>query len=502
MCTINDNIIATPESEGLDSNQIIKFLQIVKNRKINLHSFLLAKKGKILAEGYFSPFNKDFKHRIYSSSKTFVALAIGRAIGEGKINLSDKLVEFFPEYQVKEDREWLKQTTVEDALKMAVPILTDSYANYDGKDWTWTFFNLNEDLKPAGTVFNYNTSGTAILSTIIEKMTGRPFLDYLRPVFDKIGVADDVWCVKAPDGFSRGGSGVVITLRDFAKVGELLMHRGEHNGEQLIPLDFMTKATSVQISNLYDNNYSPFMSSGYGYQVWINQYGFGMYGMGSQLAFCFPEKDLLFVCHGDTQSRKDDCPSILFDLVWQLFYSNLQEYPLPENAYSHGELKKMLQNLQLNTDYGDKHSTCEKGINGSKYILKPNPMGWKWFSLNFSENQGSLIYENARGKKTINFGLNKFVAGKFPETHYYDKITGEPSNRELDALFCAGWIEEKKLLIRNYIIDVNMGNCFMTFSFKGNEVGLCFVKQMEFALQDYDGFAGGYRENSKAKDTN
>ncbi|MBQ9756380.1 MAG: serine hydrolase [Clostridia bacterium] len=494
MKTINDNIVVTPESQGLDSEKVVQFLQIVKRRKINLHSFLLARHGKILAEGYFPPFNRGFKHRIYSSSKTFVALAIGKAIGEGKIRLSDKLVDFFPEYQVEERRKWLKQTTVEDALKMSVPILTDSYAGYDGSDWAWTFFNLNEDLKPSGTVFNYNTSGTFILNVIIEKTTGMPFLEYLRPVFERIGVADDIWCVQAPDGFSRGGSGVVITLRDFAKVGELLMHRGAHKGEQLIPLDFMVRATSVQISNLFDNNYTPFMSSGYGYHVWINECGWGMYGMGSQLAFCFPKKDLLFVCQGDTQSSNDICPSVLFDLVQQLFYETMQKYALPENPMKHASLVNALNNLQLNVEYGKKHSPLEKNISGVKYLLNPNPMGWKWFRLEFLKEEGVLTYENARGEKSIKFGLGKFVKGKFPETHYYDKVVGKPANRELNALFSANWLEEKKLLIRNYIIDVNMGNCFMTFSFKGNEVGLCFNKQMEFSLQDYQGFGGGYQE--------
>jgi hypothetical protein len=377
---------------------------------------------------------------------------------------------------------------------MSVPILTDSYANYDGKDWAWTFFNLQEDLKPAGTVFDYNTSGTFILNVLIEKITGVTFLEYLRPVFEKIGVADDIWCVKAPDGYSRGGSGVVITLRDFAKVAELLMHRGAHKGEQLLPLDYMTQATTVQIANVFENLYTPFMSSGYGYQVWINEYGWGMYGMGSQLAFCFPDKNLLFVCHGDTQSSGDFAPSYLFDLVQELFYQPLQNDELPANDTAYEELTDKLKNLKLNADFGAYHSNFEREIDGVRYELNENAMGWKWFEIAFDGDEGVLRYENARGEKSIRFGLGKYVQGKFPETIYYDKMVGEPSNRALDALFSANWVEEKKLLIRNYIIDANMGNCFMTFSFKGEEVGLSFHKRMEFALQDYQGFAGGRKE--------
>ena len=56
-------------------------------------------------------------------------------------------------------------------------------------------------------------------------------------------------------------------------------------------------------------------------------------------------------------------------------------------------------------------------------------MGWKWFRLEFLKEEGVLTYENARGEKSIKFGLGKFVKGKFPETHYYDQVVGKPANR-------------------------------------------------------------------------
>ena len=67
----------------------------------------------------------------------------------------------------------------------------------------------------------------------------------------------------------------------------------------------------------------------------------------------------------------------------------------------------------------------------------------------------------------------------------------KPSMREPDALFIANFTEEKKLLLRNYITDTNFGNCFMTFGFKGKEVGLLFNKRAEFFMDDYCGFAAG-----------
>ena len=66
-----------------------------------------------------------------------------------------------------------------------------------------------------------------------------------------------------------------------------------------------------------------------------------------------------------------------------------------------------------------------------------------------------------------------------------------PSNRELACMADLSWTEEKKILLRVYIVDSSLGNCFMTFGFKGNEVGIMMNKRAEFFMDDYMGFAGG-----------
>ena len=203
-------------------------------------------------------------------------MAIGKLISEGKIKLEDKIMDLLPEYANQDQHRWIKDCTVEDALKMSVPMLTDTYFARDYAEWAWTFFNhptRSKALKPAGTVFNYNTSGTFILGVIVEKITGKTCLEYLRPEFDKIGVSKDIWCVKSPDGYAWGGSGVVCTLRDFAKFAELILYKGEYKGEQLLPRDYMEKMTSKQISNIQGNAYTTLSTQGYGYQTWITNYG-------------------------------------------------------------------------------------------------------------------------------------------------------------------------------------------------------------------------------------
>lgn len=489
---VNDFIYKKPEEEGLPSQAVVEFLETIQERRINLHSFMIVRNGNILTEAYYKPFDENFMHRLYSCSKTYVSMAIGMLIDEGKLRLDDKLVDILPEYVHREQGEFMRECTVEDALKMSVPMLTDTYG-FDIKDWAGSFFNRLPDLKPAGTIFNYNTSGSFILDVIVEKLTGKPFLEYMRPVLDKIGVSKDIWCVKSPDGYSWGGSGVVSTLRDFAKFGELILNKGNYKGEQLISKEYMEKATSAQISNYLENANYTYRSSGYGYQIWMSPHGYILSGMGSQMVYCYPDKNFMFVCTADTQCGTDFAPQTLYYMVTDMLYKKLSASPLAIDETANSVLQSTIKNLDTNIPFGDNHSPNEKNFDGVKYELKENPMGWKWFRLDFDEFGGTLTYENARGEKKLYFKRNEQVDQAFPETNDYAEQVATPAGRGLRCLVAGSWLEKNKFQVRTHFIDVNMGSCFMTFGFKGDDVGIFFGTRAEFFMRDYHGYATGKR---------
>lgn len=490
---VNDLIYVTPEEEGLSSKNVVKFIRRLREMRVNIHSFMLVRNGRIMTEAYYKPFHENFMHRLYSCSKTYVSLAIGKLIGEGKIRLEDRIIDFFPDLLDREQGKYMKECTIEDALKMSVPMLTDTYA-YDIKEWAWSFFNRLPDLKPAGTVFNYNTSGSFILDVIVERVTGKNFLEYLRPEFEKIGVSKDIWCVQSPDGYAWGGSGVVSTLRDFAKVGELVLNKGEYKGEQLIPRWYMEKATSTQIYNCMENNGVAYRAHGYGYQIWMMDDGYCMSGMGSQMVYCFPKKNFMFVCQGDTQSSADFSSRLIHSLVKDYFYDELKDAPLEKDEVAQEDLKNTLKSLTVDMPLGKDTVPFEKEIDGTVYELNENPLGWKWFKFDFNEEGGVLTYENARGVKELPFGRNTYKDVLFPETEYYDKKVDEPANRGLRSLATVSWVEDKKILLRVHFIDINMGSCYINFGFKGDEVGICAMKRAEFFAFDYEGYASGSKK--------
>ena len=106
----------TPEQAGLSSKTILTFLKKLEKRGSRTHGFLMMKEGKIFTEAYWKPFNQDFNHRMYSQTKSFVGVAIGLLIEEGKLSLDDKVVDYFPEkieIEVPNDFDYTRKQTIQ-----------------------------------------------------------------------------------------------------------------------------------------------------------------------------------------------------------------------------------------------------------------------------------------------------------------------------------------------------------------------------------------------------
>ena len=73
----------TPEEKGISSLDIKKLLDVLERNNFSTHGLIIARGDDIVFEKYWAPFNKDFLHRQYSVSKSFVGIAVGFAIDDG-----------------------------------------------------------------------------------------------------------------------------------------------------------------------------------------------------------------------------------------------------------------------------------------------------------------------------------------------------------------------------------------------------------------------------------
>lgn len=475
----------TPESQGIPSRAILDFVQRIDAERICMHGFLLVRNDRIAAEGYWSPWSADRKHRMYSVSKSFVSLAVGLMIDEGKLSLEDRVADHFPDKLPEDPHRWITDMTVRDLLTMSTAHTRTTYTR-DDPDWVWTFFNTAPS-HPPGTIFSYDTSATTVLNALVERLAGKPFLDYMRPRFlDPIGFSPDAFCIRTPEGGSWGGSGVLCTLRDLAKVGLACLNAGRYGDAQLLPADYVRAATSKQIDNAIRGHH------GYGYQIWRDPGdGFSFRGMGSQYAIGYPDRRFLFTCISDTQGAPSG--SAIPAVMREEILPHLSDGPLPEDPDAHAELTETIDRLAVLPIPGNKDAEAAAEVNAAWYDLEDNPIGITRMRVCLDGDSGRWEYTNGQGDNVVSFGIGKQVAGTFPQRNYFADQIGTRSDNAYDCTASAAWADDRTLNVEVYITDIHLGGLRMSFACKGNEISVFMTKQAEWFLDEYTGWAGGKR---------
>ena len=490
---IQDNFtLGTPAECGVPYEKINEFIDEIEKRRIMLHGFAFLRGDKLFAEGYFAPIHKDFLHRMYSTSKTYTSMAIGALIAEGKIALDDPVYKYFPDKVPENLHPYIAEATIRHLLMMATPFNGVAYGRFF-PDWEHCFFNKPPHTHP-GTRFMYDTCGTYILDCIVERVTGKTFLEYLKDVaLREIGFSEDAWCIYSPDGKAWGGSGVLATLRDTVRFATLVKNRGVAHGKQLLPADYIDEATSnlIPTSTQYPNP-DYLHGNGYGYQIWmVKGGGYAFIGMGCECALIIPDKDFIAVCIGDTQG--DANYGNVFELVRELIVNNLGEAYASDEA-AEAALKERLASLKVPSVGGAVTSPKASEINGVEYTIFNNPMQITSVRFEFDGEEGAMYYNTLRGEKKMPFGMAKNVFFGFPETHFYDTQINLPSGREHNAFASAEWVNENTLHIRTYIYDNCMGNMHTYVTFDGDKIGIRMAKIAEWFLDEYQGEAYGKKK--------
>ena len=484
---------STPERAGIRSSDIRAFVQMLESHHHAMHSILIARGNDIVFEHYTPPFDKDFCHRLYSVTKSFVSLAIGFCIQDGLVRLDSTVKELFPkETSSVTDPNVLNQT-VRDMLMMKTAKDNPNWFTARIPDRVDHYFNNSNKLShPCQSFWKYDSTGSFVLGALVERLTGKRLLEYLREkCLDAIGFSKEARCLLCPGGHSWGDSAFIAKPLDLMYMARFVLNGGSWNGQQLLDANYIREATSNLTSNGPDGS-TQYDHQGYGYQFWrTNGNAFACFGMGGQIAVMVPEKDMILVTTADVQG--DPCGySCFVDGFINLVVKNAGD-PLPESA-EHDKLISYCSSLRLSEAVGDPYSLTEAKIDGIEYKLDANPMGITRFRFTFCPDGGVFEYTNAQGNKSVEFGRvgygNKY--GLFPEEGYSKEIgsVSEPGHRYKCAA-SAAWRDTCMLSLRVQIIDDYFGNMTANFTFKGNEVTLEMKKSAEDFLDKYQGTATG-----------
>lgn len=336
---------STPESQGISSASIRKFVEAADEQINTMHSFMLVRHGKVVAECWWSPESATKPHILWSLSKSFTSTAVGLAVADGKLNIDDPVLKFFPDDAPANPSENLKAMRVRDLLTMStghdpIPRLTQNDV------WTKKFLSAPIPHKP-GSTFLYNTPATYMQSAIVQKVTGKTVLEYLqRRLFEPLGIEQPKWDT-SPQGISIGGYGLYVRTEDIAKFGQLYLQKGKWNGKQLIPADWIQKATSKQVENdKAPSGRNPDWREGYGFQFWQCRHG-AYRGDGKDGQFCIilPKQDAVIAITAKTGNMQKQ-----LDLVWEHLLPAFHTKALPENKQELEKLQKTLSSLKVKSD--------------------------------------------------------------------------------------------------------------------------------------------------------
>lgn len=484
----------SPEKKGLYSAHIHKFISSLNKRGLHMHSVLMARGDDIIYEGYWKPFHKDFNHRMYSVTKSFVSIAIGLLEEDGLISLDDRIIDYFPEKISGDVCENLKHQTIKEMLTMSTAGFYCHWFTMNDPDRTHLYFSDLGERRPSGTIWEYDSAGSQVLCALVEKLSGKKLFDFLNErIFIHLGTFKNARILKTPNGDSWGDSAMICTLRDLASFARFVMNYGVYNGKRLMNENYLKVATSPVVSNL-SNGFQHLCYHGYGYQIWITEEGgFAFVGMGDQLAVCLPQYDFIFCCNADNQGNenaRDYIISHLFDDI----ISNLKDFPLEESNEDNEKLKSLTSSLTLYSLKGKEDSPLREKINKKVYTFEKNPLGLEDAYFDFSNaKEGKLVYTRCGNKLELEFYVNENRFGLFPELSYSKEVGGvrtTDGHKYKDAVSLA-WLQDNKILILIQIIDDYFGNASMVFAFKDEHLVIQSSKTAEDFLYGYDGIAIG-----------
>ncbi|MFI9344684.1 serine hydrolase domain-containing protein [Streptomyces sp. NPDC052773] len=338
---------STPAAQGVDASGVLAFLDALDAApEIEPHSLMILRHGHVVAAGWWAPYTPDRPQLLYSLSKSFTATAAALAAAEGLIDFDAPVISYFPEFAADITDPRSRAMLVRHVATMAGGHLAetlDAARALDPAELVRGFLLLPPDRDP-GTVFAYNQPTTYTLAAIVQRVTGQPLTDFLRPrLFDPLGIGEAAW-LRDRTGRELGFSGLHATTDAVARLGQLYLNDGVWEGVRLLPEGWVAEATRPHIptaGGMGDTDRADW-DQGYGCQFWMSRHGYRGDGAYGQFCLVLPEHDAVVVTTAQTERMQQ-----LLDLVWEHLLPAFGTAPPTGRERTEAALRERLSRLAL-----------------------------------------------------------------------------------------------------------------------------------------------------------
>ena len=164
----------------------------------DLHSLLIIRDGKMIVDAYFYPYDGTTPHNVASVTKSVMTTLIGIAVDQGKLQLDQPVLSFFPDLTIA-NRDTRKEgitvaqlasntSGLDCVWKPAEPTLAEMEKSSD-----WVQFTLDLPMvADPGSTWEYCSPGFHLLSAILTEVTGQTALDFAwENLFGPLGMRRD-----------------------------------------------------------------------------------------------------------------------------------------------------------------------------------------------------------------------------------------------------------------------------------------------------------------------
>ena len=226
-------------------------------------------------------------------TKTVIGMLIGIAVGSPQQDIGNAeqlLGDILTAEVVAAEDQRVQEATLRDLLTMRAGWHDEPIV---GKNQVLKAINRRLAREP-GKTWEYDNGSAHIMSAVVSRATGFPTGEYARQgIFQPLGIVPGEWA-KDAEGVEFGSTGLTLSVRDMAKLGELYLNKGEWQGKQIVHHRWVQASTKSWVD-------TPDPNLGYGYYWWIDKptKSFVAIGYGGQMIWVNPAKNLVVAVASD-----------------------------------------------------------------------------------------------------------------------------------------------------------------------------------------------------------
>jgi len=396
---------STPEEQGFDSAKLAEGLQAIQKQHVSIDSLLVIRSGYVLLDAYFYPYEDTIPHDLASVTKSVMTTLIGIAADQGKIQLDQPMVSFFPGRTIANLDARKEHITVRHLAGMVNGFESGCLAGDEPTldamratpDWVQSALDRKMVREP-GTSFCYDSPGMHLLSAILQESTGMMALEFARQnLFEPLGIREVIW-ESDPQGYTHGWGDLHLKPRDAAKLGYLWLNNGVWEGVQIVSATWVQDSVKVQSEAGEDD---------YGYGWWVSEDSYSAYGRGGQHIKVYPSLNVIVVTTAS---------GLEYDEIGSYLAAALvdPDQPLPANPEGVAKLDTALSLLvQAPTPQpvGPLPDTAS-AISGKTYVFEPNLAEVETLSLEFDGSSQAILHIRPEGSdKTLDWPIG--LDGKY-----------------------------------------------------------------------------------------